>query len=42
MDGLNEYAPAIGGAALLAYVWYTYVRIKREQARDRAEEQAAE
>jgi hypothetical protein len=42
MDGLNEYAPAIGGAVLLAYLWYTYFRIKREQARDRAEEQAAE
>lgn len=42
MDGLNEYAPAIGGTALLTYVLYTYFRIKREQARDRAKGEAAE
>ncbi len=40
MDGLNEYAPAIGGAAILAYAWYTYFRIKREQARSREREAA--
>lgn len=42
MDGLNEYAPAIGGAALLGYVLYTYFRIKREQARSRERRDAAE
>ncbi|MEA3053201.1 MAG: hypothetical protein QOG72_2104 [Sphingomonadales bacterium] len=42
MDGLNEYAPAIGGAVLLAYLLYTYFRIKREQARSREKGEAAE
>ncbi len=42
MDGLNEYAPAIGGTALLAYVLYTYFRIRREQARSRERPDAAE
>lgn len=42
MDGLNQYAPAIGGTALLAYVCYTYFRIKREQARSREKQEAAE
>ncbi|HEX8573933.1 MAG TPA: hypothetical protein VF759_14405 [Allosphingosinicella sp.] len=35
MDGLNEYAPAIGGAAFLAYLSHFYFRIRREQARAR-------
>ncbi len=42
MDGLNEWAPTIVGTGFLAYAWYTYFRIKREQARERAEEEAAE
>ncbi len=42
MDGLNEWAPTIVGAGLLAYLVHTYFRIKREQARDQAEEEAAE
>lgn len=42
MDGLNEFAPAIGGAAFLAYGLYTYFRIKREQARSRGKGEAAE
>jgi hypothetical protein len=42
MDGLNEWAPTIVGTGLLAYVWYTYFRIKREQARDREKGEAAE
>lgn len=41
MDGLNEWGPTIVGAGLLAYGWYTYFRIKREQERDRAEEEVA-
>lgn len=41
MSVLNDYAPAIGGLGLLAYVWFTYFRIKREQAKSR-ERQAAE
>jgi hypothetical protein len=41
MNGLNEYAPAIGGAGLLAYIWFTYFRIKRQQAKSR-ETRAAE
>jgi hypothetical protein len=42
MDGLNEWAPTIVGTGFFAYLCYTYLRIKREQARDRAEEEAAE
>ncbi len=42
MDGLNEYAPAIGGAAFLAYLCHFYFRIKREQARSRKRREAAE
>lgn len=42
MDGLNEWAPTIVGAGLLAYLWHTYFRIKREQARDREKGEAAE
>jgi hypothetical protein len=35
MDRLNELAPAIGGAAVLAYGWFLIFRIKRQQARSR-------
>jgi hypothetical protein len=42
MDGLNEWGPTIVGLGLLAYLLYTYFRIGREQARSRAEEEAAE
>jgi hypothetical protein len=42
MDGLNEWAPTIVGTGLLAYLWYTYFRIGREQARDRDKGEAAE
>ena len=42
MDGLNEWAPTIVGTGLLAYVCYTYFRIKREQARARERGEAAE
>jgi hypothetical protein len=41
MDRLNDLAPALGGLALLAFGWFTYFRIKREQARAR-ETRAAE
>jgi len=40
MDGLNEWAPTIVGAGLLAYLWYTYFRIGREQRRSRESEPA--
>ena len=42
MDGLNDWAPTIVGLGLLAYLSYSYFRIGREQARSRAEEEAAE
>jgi hypothetical protein len=42
MDRLNDWGPTIVGLGLLTYLLYTYFRIKREQARDRAEEEAAE
>lgn len=42
MDGLNVWAPTIVGTALLAYVWHTYFRIRREQAHDREQGEAAE
>lgn len=35
MDQLNDYAPAIVGAGFLAYGWYMYFRIKRQQAKSR-------
>lgn len=35
MDRLNDLAPAIGGAAILAYAWFVIFRIKRQQARSR-------
>jgi hypothetical protein len=41
MDGLNEYAPAIGGAVFLAYGLFTFFRIRRQQAKSR-ETRAAE
>jgi hypothetical protein len=41
MDRLNDLAPAIGGLGMLAFIWYTYFRIKREQARARAKRDAA-
>ena len=41
MDGLSEYAPAIVGLGFVAYVAFTYFRIKREQVRSR-ESKAAE
>ena len=41
MVRLNEYAPAIVGAAVFAYIWFVYFRIKREQAKSR-ERRAAE
>ena len=42
MDRLNEFAPAIGGAAILAYAWWVLFRIKREQDRSRERPDAAE
>ncbi len=42
MDGLNDWAPTIVALGLLGYLVHSYFRIKREQARDRAEEEAAE
>lgn len=42
MDGLNELAPAIGGAGVLVFVGFTLLRIKREQARARRRREAAE
>ena len=42
MDGLNELAPAIGGAGILVFVLLTLRRIKREQARAREKRDAAE
>jgi hypothetical protein len=41
MHALDEYAPAIVGAGLLAYIWFVYFRIKRQQAKSR-ETKAAE
>ncbi|MFL6845938.1 MAG: hypothetical protein ACJ8ER_13785 [Allosphingosinicella sp.] len=41
MDRLNNFAPAIGGAAIFAYGWWVIFRIKREQAKAR-ETKAAE
>jgi hypothetical protein len=41
MDRLNDFAPAIGGLAIIAYGWWVLFRIKREQARSR-ETRAAE
>jgi hypothetical protein len=41
MDRLNEYAPAIVGACVFAYISFMYFRIKRQQAKSR-ERQAAE
>jgi hypothetical protein len=41
MDRLNDLAPAIVGAGFFAFGWYTYLRIKREQARSRAKRDAA-
>jgi hypothetical protein len=41
MDALNDYAPAIGGVGLCAYLWFMYFRIKRQQAKSR-ETKAAE
>lgn len=35
MSELNGYAPAMVGAAVLAYGWYMILRIKREQAKSR-------
>ena len=35
MDRLNDIAPAIGGAAFLAYGWWVIFRIKRQQAKSR-------
>lgn len=42
MDRLNDLAPAIVGAGILAFVWLTLLRIKREQARSRKRREAAE
>lgn len=42
MDGLNELAPAIGGAGVLLFVGFTVLRIKREQIRARKRPEAAE
>jgi hypothetical protein len=41
MNSLNEYAPAIVGAAAFAYIWFMLRRIRRQQARSR-ETNAAE
>jgi hypothetical protein len=41
MDRLNDFAPAIGGAAILAYGWWVIFRIKRQQTKSR-ETKAAE
>jgi hypothetical protein len=41
VESLNEYAPVIVGAGFLAYIWFMYFRIKRQQATSR-ERQAAE
>ena len=35
MSQLNGYAPAIVGAAVLAYGWYMIFKIKRQQAKSR-------
>ena len=35
MDWLNDLAPAIVGAGILAFVWLTLLRIQREQVRAR-------
>lgn len=42
MDRLNDLAPAIVGAGIFAFAWYTLMRIKREQAKARAKRKAAE
>lgn len=42
MDGLNELAPAIVGAGILAFVGLTLLRIKREQVTAREKREAAE
>ena len=42
MDWLNELAPAIVGAGILAFAGFTLLRIKREQARARERREAAE
>jgi hypothetical protein len=42
MDRLNDLAPAIVGAGIFAYAWFTYFRIKREQTRSRERREAAE
>jgi hypothetical protein len=41
MHSLNDFAPAIGGAAIFAYGWWVIFRIKRQQAKAR-ETKAAE
>lgn len=35
MAWLNDLAPAIVGAGILAFVWLTLLRIRREQVRAR-------
>lgn len=42
MDRLNDFAPAIGGLAILAYGWWVLFRIRREQARSQEKGGAAE
>jgi hypothetical protein len=42
MDRLNDLAPAIVGAGILAFIGFTLLRIKREQVRSRKEREAAE
>ena len=42
MDQLNDLAPAIVGAGILAFVGLTLLRIKREQARARRKREAAD
>jgi hypothetical protein len=42
MNHLNGYAPAIVGVAVLAYGWYMYFKIKRQQARSRERRDATE
>lgn len=42
MDQLNDLAPAIGGAGILAFVLLTLRRIKREQAMAREKRDPAE
>jgi preprotein translocase subunit YajC len=42
VDRLNDLAPAIVGAGIFAFAWFTLLRIKREQAKAREKRQAAE